>query len=66
MKKLITLVLLVVAASCLFAEKKPQKVNVSMPFSKGINLGNLLCDYGTGNVNSCYLERQDFEDIQFW
>ena len=64
MKKLITLVLLVVAASCLFAEKKPQKVNVSMPFSKGINLGNLLCDYGTGNVNSCYLERQDFEDMK--
>ena len=42
----------------------PQKVNVTMPFSKGINLTGWLEDYGSGNYSSIYIGKQDFEDIK--
>ena len=66
MKKLIALVLLFAAATCLFAAKTKEapKVEVSMPFSKGLNLSCWLSDYGSGNTYSELFGRQDFEDIK--
>ena len=69
MKKLYSLIfvmLFVFSAAFVFAakEKEVPKVEKTMPFSKGICLGNWLCDYGNGNVNSSYFRRQDFEDMK--
>ena len=60
MKKLIALVLLLAAATCLFAAK----VNKIMPFTKGLNLSIWLEDLGGGNSRSLLFNRQDFEDIK--
>ena len=66
MKKIIALVLLLAAATCLFAakEKEVAKVNKVMPFTKGLNLSWWLEDLGRGNSRSLMFNRQDFEDIK--
>ena len=66
MKKLIALVLLLAAATCLFAakEKEVPKVNKVMPFTKGLNLSGWLEGYGNSNWKSELFGRQDFEDIK--
>ncbi len=66
MKKIIALVLLLAAATCLFAakEKEVAKVNKVMPFTKGLNLSGWLEDLGRGNSRSLMFNRQDFEDIK--
>ncbi|MBO4729808.1 MAG: cellulase family glycosylhydrolase, partial [Spirochaetaceae bacterium] len=66
MKKIIAFVLLLAAATCLFAakEKEVPRVNKTMPFSKGLNLSNWLEDLGGGNSRSVMFNRQDFEDIK--
>ena len=66
MKKLIALVLLFAVATCLFAakEKEVPKVEVSMPFSKGVNLTHWLEPEWFGNDGTCYYNKQDFEDIK--
>ena len=53
MKKLIALVLLLAATTCLFAakEKKPPKVEKTMPFKKGLNLSNWIELYRNENPN---------------
>ena len=64
MKKIIALVLLLAAATCLFAakEKKVPRVNKTMPFSKGINLSNWLM--GNQPYDVANYGKQDFEDIK--
>ena len=64
MKKIIALVLLLAAASCLFAAKAKEvpRVNKTMPFSKGINLTCWL--EGNQPYNVANFGRQDFEDIK--
>ncbi|MBO4728671.1 MAG: cellulase family glycosylhydrolase [Spirochaetaceae bacterium] len=68
MKKLIALVLLLAATTCLFAakEKKPPKVEKTMPFKKGLNLSNWIELYRNENPNvlSDFFGKQDFEDIK--
>ena len=69
MKKLYSFIfamLFLFSATFVFAAKTKEvpKVEKTMPFSKGINLGEWLCDYGNGNVNSSYFERQDFDDMK--
>ena len=65
MKKIIALVLLLAAATCLFAakEKEVPRVNKTMPFSKGINLTCWL-DHDDSPVDVPNFGRQDFEDIK--
>ena len=66
MKKIIALVLLLAAATCLFAakEKEVPKVEVTMPFSKGVNLSYWLEPEWFGNDGTTYYNKQDFEDIK--
>ena len=40
------------------------KVNVKLPFTKGLNLSNWLEPFGYGNSASYYFGKQDFEDIK--
>ena len=66
MKKIIALVLLLAAATCLFAakEKEVPKVNKVMPFTKGLNLSIWLEVRNNSIWLSELFGRQDFEDIK--
>ena len=44
--------------------KDVPKVNVTMPFTKGLNLSTWLEPFGVSNANSTYFGKSDFEDIK--
>ena len=64
MNKIFAAAISFICCLCAFAEKAVPRVEVTMPFHKGVNLSNWLEPWYGLSVSSNFFGRQDFEDMK--
>ena len=64
MNKIFAAAISFICCLCAFAEKTVPRVEVTMPFHKGVNLSNWLEPWYGLSVSSNFFGRQDFEDMK--
>lgn len=64
MKKILGFILSLLCCGFIFAEGNTPRVEVTMPFHKGVNLSDYLEPWYIGNICSTFYGKQDFVDIK--